>query len=139
MDFCNAPGLNDFLCSYDESDGNQIMYRHVETNDIIGSVSTASNLKKNLELRRDEVIHFRNGMLHYSAGTTDVKVKGAKHEKSLPISISDTLSSHASYDLKLDHCYAVTTIHQRRALNKKMKDNIVEANLIANFNKSKQQ
>ena len=131
------------MYSYDEApEGSQKMHRHVETNDVIEFSANAN--KKDIKLTKDEDIEYRNGKLYHSAGTTDIKLKEGKSRltEGKEKSISEALKVHGSYSLQLDHCSARTarsTIRHRRSIENKINENMMEENIIANFDESKVQ
>ncbi len=119
------------------------MHRSVDGNDVI-DYSTGAR-KRDIQLRKEEDIEYRNGVLHHSSGDTMFKVKGKTNieeaQNSQEKKFSDAFSAHGSYTLDLQQCYTPTK--QDGARRKRSLDDVINRNrmsegrLIANFNISK--
>ena len=116
------------------------MHRFIESDDVI-DYSTGAK-KTDIELRKDEDIEYRDGILYHSSGDASLKLKhksnieDVQEEKTL----SDAFSAHGSYTLNLQQCYVQRKkdkIRQRRSLMRQMSEDMKEEALKINFNMSK--
>jgi hypothetical protein len=119
------------------------MHRSVDGNDVI-DYSTGAR-KRDIQLRKEEDIEYRNGVLHHSSGDTRFKVKGKtsieETQSGQEKKFSDAFSAHGSYALDLQQCYTPTKqdgARRKRSLDDVMNQNrISEERLTAKFNISK--
>ena len=119
------------------------MHRSIDSKDVI-DYSTGAR-KRDIQLRKEEDIEYRNGVLQHSSGDTSFKVQSkngfeepqSSHKKEF----SDAFSARGLYTLDLLRCYTPTKLdgaRQKRSLDNEMNRNrMSEERLIANFNISK--
>ena len=119
------------------------MHRSVDGKDVI-DYSTGAR-KRDILLRKEEDIEYRNGVLQHSSGDTSFKVerKSAIEERQSneEKEFSDAFSARGSYTLDLQQCYTPTKqdrARRKRSLDDEMIWNrMSEERLTANFNISK--
>ena len=119
------------------------MHRSVDSKDVI-DYSTGAR-KRDIQLRKEEDIEYRDGVLQHSSGDTSFKIENKNDIKepqhSQEKEFSDAFSAHGSYTLDLQRCYTPTRkdgARRKRSLNDQMNQNrISEERLTANFNISK--
>ena len=119
------------------------MHRSVDGKDVI-DYSTGAR-KRDIKLRKEENIEYRNGVLHHSSGDTMFKIEGKKGieeaQSGQEKKFSDAFSARGSYSLDLQQCYAPTKkdgARRKRSLDDVMNRNrMSEERLTADFNISK--
>ena len=119
------------------------MHRSVDGKDVI-DYSTGAR-KRDIHLRKEEDIEYRNGILYHSSGDTMFKVEGKKDiedaQSGQEKKFSDAFSAHGSYTLDLQQCYTPSKqdgARRKRSLDDVMNQNrVLEERLTANFNISK--
>ena len=119
------------------------MHRSIDSKDVI-DYSTGAK-KRDIQLRKEEDIEYRNGVLQRSSGDTSFKVQSKngieEPHSSQEKEFSDAFSAHGSYTLDLQRCYTPTKqdgARQKRSLDDKINGNrMSEERLTANFNISK--
>ena len=83
------------------------MHRSVDGKDVI-DYSTGAK-KRDIQLRKEEDIEYRNGILRHSSGDTMFKVEGKRGiedaQSGQEKEFSDAFSAHGSYSLDLQQCY----------------------------------
>ena len=130
-----------FLDRYEQnSDRVKKMHRSINGKDVI-DYSTGAR-KRDIQLRKEEDIEYRDGVLQHSSGDTSFKIENINEpQHSQEKEFSDVFSAHGSYTLDLQRCYAPTSkdgARRKRSLNDQMNQNrICEERLTANFNISK--
>ena len=125
------------------SDNVKRMHRSFDGKDII-NYSTGAR-KRDIQLRKEEDIEYRDGILQHSSGDTSFKIQNengiADTQSSQEKEFSDTFSAHGLYTLDLQQCYIPTRkdgARRKRSLIDQMSQNkISEERLTANFNISK--
>ena len=124
------------------SDSMKKMHRSIDSNDVI-DYSTGAR-KRDIQLRKEEDIEYRNGVLQHSFGDTSFKVQsknGFKEPQSSQKEFSDAFSARGSYTLDLQRCYTPTKqdgARRKRSIDNEMNRNrMSEERLTANFNISK--
>ena len=120
------------------------MHRFIESDDVI-DYSTGAK-KRDIELRKDEDIEYRDGVLYHSSGDASLKLKHKSNMEDVQegnqTTLSDAFSAHGSYTLNLQQCYVKSKkdkIRQRRSLMRQMSEDTKEEGLKINFNMSKYQ
>ena len=125
------------------SDSVKKMHRSVTNKDVI-DYSTGAR-KRDIQLRKEEDIEYRNGILQHSSGDTSFKIQnknGIKEpQHTQEKEFSDVFSAHGSYTLDLQRCHTLTRkdgARRKRSLISQMNRNrISEERLTASFNISK--
>ena len=116
------------------------MHRSIDSKDII-DYSTGAR-KRDVQIRKEEDIEYRNGVLQHSSGDTLFKVQSKtgieEPRSSQEKEFSDAFSAHGSYTLDLQRCYTPTKkdgIRHKRSLYNQMNWTVMlEERLTANFN-----
>ena len=119
------------------------MHRSVDGKDVI-HYSTGAK-KCDIQLREEEDIEYRNGVLRHSSGDTMFKVEGKKDvedaQSGQEKEFSHAFSAHGSYSLDLQQCYTPSKkdgARRKRSLDDVMNRNrMLEERLTADFNISK--
>ena len=115
------------------------MHRFIDDTDVI-EYSTGAR-KRDIELRKEEDIEYRDGILQRSSGDTLFKVdnkKGVALENGQNKKFSDAFSVHGSYKLDLQQCFSSTKLkaakHKRNLDDQMNQNEIAEEKLTSNFN-----
>ena len=133
-----------FSDSYEQNTDNvKKMHRSIDGKDVI-DYSTGAR-KRDIQLRKEEDIEYRDGILQHSSGDTSFKIQNKNSieepRSSQEKEFSDAFSAHGSYNLDLQRCYTLTKqdgARHKRSLNDQMNQNrMSEERLTANFNISK--
>ena len=119
------------------------MHRSIDSKDVI-HYSTGAR-KRDIQLRKEEDIEYRNGVLQHSSGDTSFKVQSKNSieepQSSQEKEFSDAFSARGSYTLDLQRCYTPTKrdgTRRKRSIDDEMNRNrMSEERLTANFNISK--
>ena len=116
------------------------MHRSIDSKDVI-DYSTGAR-KRDVQIRKEEDIEYRNGVLQHSSGDTLFKVQSKtgieEPRSSQEKEFSDAFSAHGSYTLDLQRCYTPTKKdgirHKRSLYNQMNRTVMLEERLTANFN-----
>ena len=119
------------------------MHRSIDGKDVI-DYSTGAR-KRDIQLRKEEDIEYRDGILQHSSGDTSFKIQNKNSieepQSSQEKEFSDAFSARGSYSLDLQQCYTPTKqdgARRKRSLNDHMNQNkMSEERITANFNISK--